>query len=216
MIMRTILILKIIFLTILAMGQDKNNFVKITGLVNDNSARPIPSAEITISTSCGDILIILTNSDGSFFNDSIPTCQSYQIDVSRASFYSKRFMINFSQLDKDTTLVCTLDSIPTQKNYCPYFTFSKNSSKIKTEEMACLDDGADFLLSQPEIRIRLIGCQNINESTNTGLKRARHISKYLIKKGIDKNRLVISSQNDCNCKSSKTTEYCVKAEIITN
>ena len=107
-------------------------------------------------------------------NSSIDCRNKYEIDSIR-----NYLLINFEQNNDADTIMFII----------PDILFKKDNSELLYDAKLLLNNIAKLLLSKKNLKIRLIENSN-NKNKNLRKKRVKTVRKYLLKKGVDNNKII--------------------------
>jgi len=169
----------------------------VKGFVYDNQTkRGLPSGIELIDNATGKPTMQLQTDETGFYFTTLPTNKDYTFVVNRKGYvyYNKTYAFSNKQADSTYKQDIFLEPLVIKKSIVfKNVLFEINSFQLKDTNNVELNELAQLLLENPNLRIEIIG-----HTDNTGdeeknillsTKRAKSIVSYLIEKGISINRL---------------------------
>ena len=198
---------------------------KVTGCVDH---QPIPNATVTINNSINnEVLTIKTDAKGEYKTkcNLKPNAEYSLYAQKREDLYidSKVEEVSTMGIEVSTTLrqdFC-LDELPVDKYFnVPGIYYDLDSARIRPDASLILDSLIGILNKYPKITIELgshTDCRaTYDYNINLSQRRADSAVDYLIRNGIEKERLVAKGYgetylvNDCACEKEKGMEPSIK------
>jgi outer membrane protein OmpA-like peptidoglycan-associated protein len=173
--------------------------IVLTGNVLDNvTDNPIKNATVKLIDPNTNQLIAEQKTMGTSANYkfSISSGRNYRIIVEAPDYlkFSEDFIVPIKTQNDAHIKILPLQKSNSMKSIVLGWQFFQyNSAELSTERIDELDNLATIMKSNPEIKIKLIGHTDNDGSdqfnNNLSLKRAKAVAEYLIKKGIEAERI---------------------------
>ena len=199
----------------------------VKGFIYDNQTKKgLPSGIELIDNATGKPTMQLQTDETGFYFTTLPTNKDYTFVVNRKGYvyYNKTYTFSNKQADSTYKQDIFLEPLVIKKSIVfKNVLFEINSFQLKDTNNVELNELAQLLLENPNLRIEIIG-----HTDNTGdeekniilsTKRAKSIVSYLIEKGIAINRLtykglgsstpIADNQTEAGKAANRRTEFVI-------
>jgi len=199
----------------------------VKGFIYDNQTKKgLPSGIELIDNATGKPTMQLQTDETGFYFTTLPTNKDYTFVVNRKGYvyYNKTYAFSNKQADSTYKQDIFLEPLAIKKSIVfKNVLFEINSFQLKDTNNVELNELAQLLLENPNLRIEIIG-----HTDNTGdeekniilsTKRAKSIVSYLIEKGIAINRLtykglgsstpIADNQTEAGKAANRRTEFVI-------
>lgn len=179
--------------------EETNKNVTVKGVVLDAQSRSPLSATVEITAKLSDKIVAAAVSDpatGSFSID-LPPGEDYTINVNKEGYIYYTDDFEIKEKDKGSTInkVIVLDKIAVDKTVVlKNIFFDFNKATLRPESMIEIDKIYRLMVDNPTIELEIsghtdnIGSASVNKSLSS--RRAEAVVNELVRRGIDKDRLV--------------------------
>ena len=199
--------------------------LSVSGSVTDDKTEsPIAGAKLIITGSDGSTQEIIVGPDGSFHLKLRPNVD-YQIQISMKGYLNGRAGVSTKGIEEDKDIKVQVTMSPISKPIeLPNIMYDYAKWTLRPESMASLDKLVQTLNDNPNIVIELSAHTDYrgNDQANMTLsqKRAESVVKYLISKGIAKERLVAkgygeSKPRTVDKKMAKRYNFLKEGDVLT-
>jgi outer membrane protein OmpA-like peptidoglycan-associated protein len=178
----------------------QDSIVKVTGYVYDSlSGDPISNVVITFEElPYGNMIGIIKSKSGGYFEFFTLGHDGYLLDVRADGFETITDKIYPSRENRNGVIVKRYSLVPSAEEgdviNLSHLIFAQGKSEITPESYQELDDLAGMLKENPGMVIQLEGHTDFRGSKTQNLKlsedRVAAVKSYLVRKGIDSNRIL--------------------------
>ena len=192
-------------------GDDIYSFEKVKHKISLNGSvkedvtkKPILQATILSIGSKKDTIRLVTDKTGNFNipNEKLLENNTYTFNFSRENYFNKKAEVSILKIEKDSVYVVNilLQPIPEKPIVLPDIYYETNKWELLPQYQDSLTSLIQTLKDNPKMVIELASHTDSRASTEyndtLSLKRAESVVKFLVEKGINKQRLIAKGSGE--------------------